>query len=129
MINSVKVFVTANYSFKTADSIKELCEVVQLAGHEPFCFATAYPPIEDPKKLMSLAKKELLTCEGLIYDATDNDSVGRLLEAGIAYAAGKVVIVIAKNGTLLKPTLEGVASAVIYYSNIKDLVEPLKKLK
>ena len=76
---------------------------------------------------MIRARQEISGCDALLIDLTDK-STGRAIEAGMAFSMGKKIIVIAKEGTLLKDTAKGIADSIIEYNKIDDIVPGLKKL-
>lgn len=128
----MKVFITA--SFKSGENKKEierLCAIVKSAGFEDFCFIRDienYQKVFDnPKELMLRARKEIENCNALLIDMT-NKPTGRAIEAGIAHALNKKIILIMKKGTVIKDTSRGIADSVIEYDDLEDIVEPLKKL-
>ncbi len=126
----MKLFITA--SFQGDDNKKEiehLCELVKMIGFEAFCFirdVENYKKIfDDPQELMQRTRDEISKSDALLIDVTDKPT-GRAIEAGIAFALNKKVIVIAKKGTQMKDTTRGIASLVIEYDVIDDIVMPLK---
>lgn len=127
-----RIFITASFQ-KDGNKveIENLCSLVKSAGFEDFCFIRDienYQHIfDDPTRLMESAKKEIEKSEYLLIDMTDKPT-GRAVEAGIAYALGKKVVVIMKRDTRIKDTIRGIATAVIEYNKLNDIVEPLSKL-
>lgn len=113
------------------DAVEQLCSLVQRAGWEDFCFlrdAENYQKTFDsPQALMSRSREEITKSDALLLDMTEGPT-GRAIEAGIAYALGKKVIVIMKNGTVIKDTVRGIADAVVEYNFIEDIISPLNKL-
>ncbi len=127
----MKLFITA--SFQNSDNKKEieyLCGLIREAGFEDFCFIRDVENYQkmfgDPKELMQRAKHEINKSDALLIDMTDKPT-GRAIEAGIAFALNKKVIVIAKKGTQIKDTTRGIASLVIDYDVISDIATPLKE--
>lgn len=62
-----------------------------------------------------------------LIDVSDNPGGGRVIEAGIAYGNSKPVIVIAKRSTEIGVPMSGIASTIIEYNDIEDIIEPLKQ--
>ncbi|MDP3682947.1 MAG: hypothetical protein Q8S01_03355 [Ignavibacteria bacterium] len=127
-----RIFITASFQEgKNKQEIEHLCELVGSAGFEEFCFirdVEDYQKIFDnPAELMVRAKTEIEKSEYLLIDMTDKPT-GRAIEAGMAYASGKKVIVIMKRGTQIKDTTRGISVAVIEYSKIEEIVNPLSQL-
>lgn len=61
---------------------------------------------------MQRTKQEIYKSDALIIDMTDKPT-GRAIEAGIAYALGKKVILIMKRGAQIKDTSRGIADLII----------------
>ena len=127
----MKIFITAN--FQGDDNrleIESLCRIVKSSGFKDFCFIRDVENYEktftDPKLLMQRAKEEINNADALLIDVT-NKPTGRAIEAGIAYALNKQIIVIAKKGTNIKETTLGIADLVIEYEIIEDIVNFLKE--
>jgi nucleoside 2-deoxyribosyltransferase len=76
---------------------------------------------------MKRAKEEIEKSDFLLIDMTDKPT-GRAIEAGIAYALNKKIIVIMKKGTQIKDTTRGISEEVIEYNNLEDIVKPLTKI-
>ncbi|MDP2860208.1 MAG: hypothetical protein Q8N98_00680 [bacterium] len=128
----MKVFITASFKEdKNKEEIERLCSIVKNTGFKDFCFirdVENYKKVfTDPKKLMDRARGEIKKCDVLLFDATEK-STGRAIETGIAFANKKKIIVIMRQGTLIKDTLRGVANAVVVYDTIEDIGEHLKRL-
>lgn len=125
----MKIFITA--SFRNGENkaeIEHLCELVKKAGFEDFCFIRDVENYEkifnDPKELMARAKEEIVKSDVLLIDMTDKPT-GRAIEAGIAFAMSKKIIVIARNGTKIKDTTTGIADLIVEYESTDDIVTPL----
>lgn len=127
-----RIFITA--SFQAGNNqveIEKLCSLIKSAGFEDFCFirdVEHYQKIFDnPIDLMKRAKEEIKKSDYLLIDMTDKPT-GRAIEAGMAYALGKKIIVIMKRGTQIKDTTKGISIAIIEYDKINDIVTPLSKI-
>jgi len=66
---------------------------------------------------MHRAKQEIAKSDALLIDVTDKPT-GRAIEAGIAYALGKKIILIMKKGTKIKDTSRGIANVIIEYNKL-----------
>ena len=126
------MFVSA--SFQNAENKKEieyLCKLVKSAGFEDFCFIRDienYQKIFDnPSELMKRAKEEIEKSDYLLIDMTEKPT-GRSIEAGMAYALGKKVVVIMKRGTRIKDTTIGISAKVIEYDNLNEIVSSLSQM-
>jgi len=127
----MKIFITAPFKEgENKSEIEGLCGLVREAGFDDFCFIRDIENYQkmfhNPRELMSRAKSEILKCDALLIDLSTS-STGRALEAGIAFGAGKKIIVIINKGTRLRDTAKGVADKIIEYIDLADIVEPLKK--
>lgn len=127
-----KIYITTSFqNTENKDEIEYLCNLIRKSGFEDFCFVKDvehYQRIFDnPKELMNRAFEEIKQSDYLLIDMTDKPT-GRAIEAGMAYALGKKVIVIMKKGTVIKDTTRGIASKIIEYENIEDIVPMLKDL-
>lgn len=128
----MRIFITA--TFKGAENkseIEYLCSLIKQAGLKDFCFirdVENYQKIfNDPKKLMQRTRQEINKSDALIIDMTDKPT-GRAIEAGIAYALGKKIILIMKRGVHIKDTSRGIADLIIEYDKIDDIVLDLKQI-
>jgi nucleoside 2-deoxyribosyltransferase len=124
----MKVFITASFG-DSKDNIEKLCSVVAAAGFEDFCFirdVENYQKVfDDPKELMERAKNEITKSDALLIDMTDKPT-GRAIEAGIAFALKKKIIVIMKRSTRIKETTQGIADLTIEYDDIDEISTALK---
>ncbi len=125
----MRIFITASFG-DSKENIERLCHAVKAAGFEDFCFIrdveNYQKMFDDPKELMQRAREEIKKSDALLIDMTDKPT-GRAIEAGIAYALGKRVIVIMKSGTKIKDTVRGIADEIIEYQEIEDISSALKK--
>jgi len=126
-----RIFITASFQEgKNKTEIENLCSLVKSAGFEDFCFirdVEHYQKIfNNPVELMKRAKEEIEKSDYLLIDMTDKPT-GRAIEAGMAYALGKKVVVIMKRGTQIRDTTRGISTTVIEYDKIDEIVEPLSQ--
>ena len=125
----MKLFITASFKGdENKQEIERICGLTKEAGFEDFCFIrdieNYQKTFSDGKKLMQRAKEEIGKSDALLIDLT-NKPTGRAIEAGIAFALNKKIIIIAQKGTTMKETATGIADLVIEYSLIADIVPPL----
>ena len=124
----MKVYITVSYG-DSKETIEHLCSLVKQAGFEDFCFirdVENYQKVfNDPKELMQKALETIKDCDALLIDMTDKPT-GRAIEAGMAYALDKKIIVIMKKGTQMKDTTRGIADVVIEYERLEDIVGKLQ---
>lgn len=76
---------------------------------------------------MKRAKEEIEKSDYLLIDMTDKPT-GRAIEAGMAYALGKKVVVIMKRGTRVKDTTRGISTTIIEYDKVDEIVGPLSQM-
>jgi nucleoside 2-deoxyribosyltransferase len=78
-----------------------------------------------PKELMKLTFKEIDKSDVLLMEFSEK-GVGLGIEAGYAYSKKKPIIVIAKKGSEISATLQGIAKKIVFYENIRDIGKRLK---
>jgi len=126
----MRVYVTSSFG-DSPENIDKLCSIVRSAGFSDFSFIRdieGYKKIfSDPKELMSRAAQEIKKSDALLIDMT-NKSTGRAIEAGLAYALGKKIIVIMKRGTAIKDTTRGIADTIVEYDCLDDIYQGLKNI-
>ncbi|MFH1564473.1 MAG: hypothetical protein ABIC82_01340 [bacterium] len=127
----MKLFITATFKHgENQSEIEHLCNIAKQAGFNDFCFIRDIENyqnfFDNPLEMMAITKQEIKSCDALLIDLT-HKSTGRAIEAGIAYAMNKKIIVLVKRGVLLKDTAKGITDIVIEYENIDDIVPELKK--
>jgi nucleoside 2-deoxyribosyltransferase len=125
----MKLFITN--TFKGLDNkpeIEKLCKIIKQSGWEDYSFvrdAENYTKkFSSSKEMMLAAKKAIDKCDALLFDLTD-PSVGKAIEAGIAFQLGKKIIVIVKKDAEKRNTVLGIADLLIEYDQIKDIKTPL----
>lgn len=128
----MKVYVAARFKGKeNKPEIEALCAAVRAADMNDFCFIRDVEnyqhTFDDPKELWQRAYDEILACDALLIDVSDNPTGGRMVEAGIAYALKKRVFVVVKKGVSYKGLFDGISSTVIEYETHKDITKDLKK--
>lgn len=127
-----KMFITVSFrGDENKAEVEKLCELVNASGWIDFCFVRDVEKYQkiytDPKDLMKRAIDEIRKADALLIDLSDK-STSRAIEAGMAYALGKEVIVVCKAGTMVKDPVKGIAVKVIEYENIEDIVDELTSL-
>jgi len=129
----MRLYVTA--TFKGAANraeIEGLCKLVRQAGWEDFCFVRDVEGwqhvFDDPATLMQRSLREIMVADALLLDMTTQPT-GRAIEAGMAYATGRRVIVTLRRGTPIKATVRGIADAIIEYDALDEIVAPLAALR
>lgn len=121
----MKLFIT--YTFKGVENkpeIEKLCQIVHESGWEDYSFVRDVEnyskTFSSPQEMMAAAKKAIGECDALLFDLTD-PSVGKAVEAGIAYQLNKKIIVIFKKGSEKRNTILGIANLIVEYDQIEDI--------
>lgn len=127
------MYITARFSdaAESKDRIDESCAAVAAAGFEDFHFIRDVEHYQKnvfptQRELWATAKECIEACDALLIDVSDAPSGGRVVEAGIAYALGKPVFVIVQKGIPYKDFYNGIATAVIEYESLSDIVPELR---
>ena len=124
----MKIFITSSFG-DSQETIEKLCSIVRSAGLEDFSFIRDIENFQkvflDPKELMQRAKEEIVKCDALLIDMTEKPT-GRSIEAGMAYALGKKIVVIMKRGTQIKDTTRGIADVVVEYNELENIATDLR---
>ena len=127
-----RMYITVSFQDKAnRKDAEKLCSLVRQAGFEDFYFnrdVEKYQSIFTPSELMERTLEEIKQCNYLLIDLT-NKPTGRAIEAGIAYALGKKVVFIMKRGIKIKDTVRGIATEIIEYNTIDEIIRPLKNLR
>lgn len=122
--------------FEGADGKRQidmLSKAVRDAGMKDFSFIRDVEnykkTFDNPKDLWSRAFDEIGACDALLIDVSDRPTGGRLVEAGIAYALGKPVIVTKQPDVEYKQLFDGISATVISYHDAEDLSKQLKRFE
>ncbi len=128
----MRCYVTSRFknAVEERDAILALCSAVKSAGYEDVSFIRDIEQF-NPRHFTTqqevwTASLELLkTCDCLLIDISDHPSGGRIVEAGMAFALGLPIFVIAKQDTEFKKFYEGIATDIIHYSSYADVTSAL----
>lgn len=130
----MKVYITSRFkgSKENVEEIERLCSAVRSSGMNDFHFIRDVEHFQsgvfsNQKELWAAALKYLKECDALLIDISDSPGGGRLVEAGMAYALSKPIIVIVKKGIEYKDFYNGIADSIIEYDNVSDITIPLQK--
>lgn len=122
----MKAYIGIKYhkDFRNKIIIDKIASVLGKKGYESICIVRDLQSEEEtkynPHELMKLTFEKIDDCDLVIIDLTEK-GVGLGIEAGYAYAKGIPVITIAKDGSDISETLEGISKEVLFYNNIEDL--------
>ncbi len=125
----MKVYVTTRHKgAENKHQLEALCKAVKSARLHDFSFSRdVEQKFASQKELWDRVRDEIGACDMLLIDVSDHPTGGRVVEAGIAYAMRKPVIVVQKLGVTHKEVFDGIASKIITYKNYADLTQQLKQ--
>lgn len=128
----MRIFITAAFTWSdNKNHIEKICSLVAQSGAQDFSFIRDrenYQKIyDDCHLLMKDATQEIEKSDALLLDVSDNPTTWRAIEAGIAYALGKKVIIIHLSTMQVRDSVKWIADIIIPYTTIEDIIEPLKK--
>ena len=129
----MKIYITTRFKgTENKSDIEKLCLAVRNSGVEDFSFVrdveNYQKTFDNPKDLWERSLLEIKGCDALLIDVSDAPTGGRVIEAGIAYALGLPIIVIAKTGVPFKELFTGISTEVINYDEYSDIVPALRIL-
>lgn len=107
--------------------MEDLMARLNRAGHYVDSISTNSiegPPLseEATAKLMQSSFNKIDNSDALIIEFSRR-GVGLGIEAGYAYAVGKPVYIIAESNSHIPKTMRSIASEILYYDNVEDLME------
>lgn len=119
---------------KSKKQVEDLTKVMNQAGIENVVmvrdvekYGKAKLP-EGKKLMLDYAFPAMKECDMLVVEFSEK-GVGLGIGAGYAYAIGKPIYVIAKNGSDISLTMQNLAKRVIFYNEPEDLLEEFKKIE
>ncbi|UYP47388.1 hypothetical protein NEF87_003673 [Candidatus Lokiarchaeum ossiferum] len=80
-----------------------------------------------PQKLMDLSFKQIDLCDALVLEFSEK-GVGLGIEAGYCYARKIPIYVIAKQGSDISNTIQGIATEIYLYDQLSELDEYFEKI-
>lgn len=122
----MKVYIGIKYheDYKNKLIVNKIASVLENKGYETICIVRDINMKESNKytsyELMKLTFEKIDICDLVVIDLTEK-GVGLGIEAGYAYAKGIPIITIARSGSDISETLEGISKKIIFYNNIEDL--------
>jgi nucleoside 2-deoxyribosyltransferase len=113
------------------ETIESICNVLEQNGHVVGDMDGDYEQWGEvkfsPQELMEQAFKIIDSCDVLLVEVSEK-GVGIGIESGYAYAKGKPIFVIAKEGSDISGTLKGIAQKIIMYTSKEDMKLKLSSL-
>lgn len=131
--NLIEIFEMEKYheDYRNKTIVDKISSILENKRHMTICIAcntnTEYQNSYNPQELMQLTFEKIDICDLVIIDLTEK-GVGLGIESGYAYAKGIPIITIAKKGSDISETLEGISEDVLFYSRIEDLEIILGKI-
>lgn len=131
--NYMKAYIGIKYhkDYRNKEVIYKITSALEKIGYTTSCIVR---DMEDnkkreynPKELMELTFKEIEECDLVIIDLTEK-GVGLGIEAGYAFAKDIPIITIAKEGSDISETLEGISKRIVLYEDIEDIERFFREL-
>lgn len=111
--------------------IEDILNLLEQAGFIPCCVVRDIEKWNvvrlEPSQLMQ-ETFEMIDSSDVVFIELSEKGVGLGIEAGYAYAKGKPIITIAKQGADISATLRGISKHVYLYATVEELPEPLINL-
>ena len=111
------------------DCIEKISSALEQNGFETVCITRdieKWGQIElSPQELMQRTFTEIDSSHLIVVDLTEK-GVGLGIEAGYAYAKGIPIAVIAKKGSDISATLQGISQKLFLYDEFEDLIDFFK---
>lgn len=122
----MRIYITAKYKHWEVNSDTEIiCKIIKDIWFDDFCFVRDIRwPFENDQDMMMQALHEIKLSDILLIDVSEK-STWRTIEAWIAYALWKKIILIAKEWTGVKDTFQWISNLIIYYKELKDIKRTL----
>ena len=122
----MRVYISIKYRADNSNKncIEKISSALEQNGFETVCIARdieKWGQIQlGPKELMQRAFTEIDLSHLIVVDLTEK-GVGLGIEAGYAYAKGIPIAVIAKKGSDISTTLQGISQKLFLYDEFDDL--------
>lgn len=128
----MKAYIGIKYyeDYRNKTIIDEISSALERNGYRTSCIVRDIQNHQvkyNPQELMKLTFKEIDECNLVIIDLTEK-GVGLGIEAGYAFAKGIPIITVAKDGSDISETLEGISKEIFFYKDIEDIEIALNKL-
>ena len=122
----MKAYIGIKYheDYRNKAVVDKISSVLERKGYETICIIRDISMEQqnryNPYELMKLTFERIDACDLVIIELTEK-GVGLGIEAGYAYAKEIPIITIAKNGSDISETLEGISKKIFFYKDIEDL--------
>ena len=127
----MKVYISIKYREDNGnrDCIEKISSALERNGFETVCIARdieKWGQIElSPQELMQRTFTEIDSSHLIVVDLTEK-GVGVGIEAGYAYAKETPIAVVAKRGSDISATLQGISQKLFLYDEFDDLIDFFK---
>lgn len=128
----MKVYISGRFQDKSATAdIEKISEAIRAAHMKDFCFERDIEhfkqKFDDQKERWEHIYDELGACDSMLAMVEGSPGGKTVLEAGMAFAMRKPVVVAVKRGSSYKGQLDGIAAKTIEYDHFKELSKHLKR--
>ena len=127
----MKAYISIKYRADNSNKncIEKIASALEQSGFETVCITRdieKWGQIElSPEELMQRTFTEIDLSHLIVVDLTEK-GVGLGIEAGYAYAKGIPIAVIAKKGSDISTTLQGISQQLFLYDEFDDLIRFFK---
>jgi nucleoside 2-deoxyribosyltransferase len=129
----MKAYLAIKYhkDFKNKEMIDRISSILELNGYSVACIVK--DEIEgrlicnSPQELMQLTFEMIKSSNLVVIELTEK-GVGLGIEAGYAFAQGIPIVTVAKIGSDISETLEGISIDIIQYEGYEELETLLKDI-
>ena len=124
----MKAYISIKYRADNSnkDCIEYIASTLERNGFETVCIARdieKWGQVQlSPNELMQRTFAEIDSSDLLVVDLTEK-GVGLGIEAGYAYAKQIPIVVIARQGSDISTTLQGIARKLFLYDEFEDLID------
>ncbi len=123
--------VTGEDHVQLEKEMKKIVSVLEDNGHEPYCsFLDSEMKKKEKVEKVKNAFMKIDESEGtLAIIKSEDKSEGMLIKMGYTVAKGKKLILVIKKGVMEDKYVRAIASQVIEFDDIDDLVDKLGEIK
>ena len=128
----MKAYIGIKYyeDYRNKTIIDKISSALERKGYRTSCIVRDIQNHQvkyNSQELMKVTFKEIDECNLVIIDLTEK-GVGLGIEAGYAFAKDIPIITVAKQGSDISETLEGISKEIFFYKDIEDIEMAIDKL-
>ncbi len=129
----MKIFVAFKFKEDYSDKafVESVCGALEKSGLETVVMVRDFEKWGEvyltPQELMRLTFEAIDACDVHLVEFSEK-GVGLGIEAGYAYAKGKPIIVIAREGSDISSTLRGIVKEVLFYKDTAEIGDLFKNV-